>query len=171
MTNSTISTGLASMGGDFAGFKHPADTKVMSTYTPVGGGIASIGSTIGRTMPMMYPSTCMLPAHATHSTMMNTCSGLQPPALPMKPPSLAQAYSMSILNSGLSSPLRLPLPPFSCLLLKVCLLPRFLLLTCSAFILSSCMICAFTIVRFFASASTSEGSTLHPSIHEAVKSR
>ena len=83
MTNSTISTGLASMGGDFAGFKHPADTKVMSTYTPVGGGIASIGSTIGPaiadtkvmspytpvgggiasigstigpTMPMMYPS-------------------------------------------------------------------------------------------------------------------
>ena len=41
--------------------------------------------------------------------MMN--SGLQPPVLPMKPPSLAQAYSMSILNSGLSSPLRLPLPP------------------------------------------------------------
>ena len=98
MTNSTISTGLASMGGDFAGFKHPADTKVMSTYTPVGGGIASIGSTIGRTMPMMYPS-------------MLTNSGLQPPVLPMKPPSLAQAYSMSILNSGLSSPLRLPLPP------------------------------------------------------------
>ena len=107
MTNSTISTGLASMGGDFAGFKHPADTKVMSTYTPVGGGIASIGSTIGPTMPMMYPS--MLGTNTMHSTMMN--SGLQPPVLPMKPPSLAQAYSMSILNSGLSSPLRLPLPP------------------------------------------------------------
>ena len=108
MTNSTISTGLASMGGDFAGFKHPADTKVMSTYTPVGGGIASIGSTIGPTMPMMYSS--MLGTNTMHSTMMN--SGLQPPVLPMKPPSLAQAYSMSILNSGLlSSPLRLPLPP------------------------------------------------------------
>jgi hypothetical protein len=105
-----VGGGIASIGSTIG--PAIADTKVMSPYTPVGGGIASIGSTIGRTMPMMYPSTCMLPAHATHSTMMNTCSGLQPPALPMKPPSLAQAYSMSILNSGLlSSPLRLPLPP------------------------------------------------------------
>ena len=110
MTNSKTSTKLAtsSGGGDLGGgLKNPADAKVMSPYTPVGGGIASIGSTIGPTMPMMYPS--MLGTNTMHSTMMN--SGLQPPVLPMKPPSLAQAYSMSILNSGLSSPLRLPLPP------------------------------------------------------------